>query len=119
MNARDSWPIQGNWNLWPGMQCFFYVDPVYNKERHYFVIPFIADMKFFLCVLQSDFYFNFAWAPNFLMNKNATKTIQKNTILRVFIAKIIHDKSIEFLRCVIKKYVTVWLRDLSRKKQLL
>ena len=74
----------------------FYVDPVYNKERHYFVIPFIADMKFFLCVLQSDFYFNFAWAPNFLMNKNATKTIQKNTILRVFIAKIIHASQLNF-----------------------
>ena len=45
MNAADSWPIQGNRNLWPRMQCFFYIDPAYNKERQYFVIPFIADIR--------------------------------------------------------------------------
>ena len=34
------------------------------------------------------------------MNKEGIETIQTNTTLRVFIANIIHDKSINFVRCV-------------------
>ena len=34
------------------------------------------------------------------MNKEGIETIQTNTTLRVFIANIINDKSINFVRCV-------------------
>ena len=46
MNAGGSRTILGNWNLWPGMQCYFsYIDLSYYKERQYFVIPFIEDIR--------------------------------------------------------------------------
>ena len=59
----------------------------------------------FFC-LYIRLYFSFVCAPNFFINKNTIETIQTNTILRVFIVKIIHGKVNLILSDVLQKKIT-------------
>ena len=64
------------------------------------------------------FCFSFVCAPDFFKNKNTIETIQTNTILRAFIAKTFMARSIEFVRRVMKNYVTIWLCIAAERSDL-
>ena len=76
--------------------CFYFISK--SSSGAYIIISPLSD---------DSFLFSFVCAPDFFKNKNTIETIQTNTILRAFIAKTFMARSIEFVRCVMKNYVTI------------
>ena len=70
MNSGESLRIQGNWTLWPGMQCFFFTMILHTiKKDNIFVVPFIEDVRnryllsltFFYIAHRIPFYISYFW----------------------------------------------------------